>query len=110
MSGYEPDDENEDLDDVQPITAYLVQGEPESNPLRWTPLTAVIDLFDTTSDVMTAIAGFFSRQALSMAHRASLREELEDRQIKQRLRTESRVLMRLETLEDIDQLPAAGTE
>lgn len=103
---YEPERDDEDLDGA-PIV--YVTEEPVAGPaLRWTPLTVAIDLMGATSEVLEAVSGFFSRQAESLAGKASLQEELEDRQIRQQFQEEARLRMRLHTLEDIAGLPGTG--
>jgi hypothetical protein len=81
--------------------------EPEGDALRWTPTTFLIDLFMAFAGVLEAIAGFYGDQARSLAARASLKEELKDRDIRQRIKTEERLRMQLHTLEDISYLPEA---
>lgn len=81
--------------------------EPEVAALRWTPTTFFIDLFMSVAGIMEAIAGFYGDQARSLAARASLKEELKDRAIRQQIRAEERRRMQLHTLEDIAYLPEA---
>lgn len=89
------------------VIHFLVPDEQEDGALRWTPTTLLIDLFNAIGLVFEGIATFFSGQARSLAAKASLKEELEDRQIRQRLKTEERLRMQLNTMEDIALLPEA---
>lgn len=104
--------ENEhDSGDLEGTPLLLVTEEQVTGPaLRWTPLTIAIDLLGATSEVLDAVSGFFVRQAESVAAKASLREDMEDRAIRQRLREETRLRMRLDMAEDLASLPGTDTE
>lgn len=91
---------------IPPEVLHMIAAEvSEEDALRWTPTTVVIDLIDAFAGVLEAGAGFFRAQAHSLAARASLKEALEDRAIKMRIRKEERLRMQLDTLEDIEFLP-----
>jgi hypothetical protein len=89
------------------ILHFLVPEEQEGGALRWTVTTMFIDLFNAIGLVMEGVASFFNGQARSLAARASLKEELADRALRQRLRSEERIRMQMHTMEDIAALPEA---
>lgn len=85
----------------------IADPDPRGPSLRWTPVTVLIDLLEAVVNVLDGIAGFFTGQARSLAATASLKEELADREIRQRLKADERRRMQLHTLEDIAYLPEA---
>lgn len=108
MSHDDAESEGEELElppGMLPLIRVTEQAEPS---LRWTPTTFVIDLFMALCGVMEAIGGFFHDQARSLAARASLKEGLNDHEIKLRLRADERRRMQLQTLEDITYLPGTS--
>lgn len=100
-------DDSHDHEGDAIAAVLLSSGHIEEEPvsLRWTPTCLFIDLMETVALLIGAFSKFFQAQANSLATRASLKEELRDRRIRQRLHERARRTAQRHMKEDLDQLP-----